>query len=349
MSGLSLDEAIATFLSELERAGVPHNTFLQYRGVLRRLQGDLAGRKFAGLKSSDLAAFLYGPGGITVGRASNTSSSYRSTLNSFLAHGHLMGWSKHPIVAPRPVIRMRATPGAANTPKTVAPTRLPESSLVLLLTRAEHPIMRGMLAVSIGTALRVGDIAKIRLGDVDFHTGEIGVVVSKTGLNDAWPITLDLEDELRRYLHWYTAATGRTAKDDGYLFPGWSPQEGVRTFPVTWVPDPDRKCSYGWARDRLKPLFEACGLEVEPGEAWHLIRRSVARIYFDRMRQDISYDHALRQTAALLGHKSTLTTEGYLGLQVDRLHRDESLKGKRFIGVAAPDNVTDLRRLREPS
>jgi hypothetical protein len=69
----------------------------------------------------------------------------------------------------------------------------------------------------------------------------------------------------------------------------------------------------------------------------------VARIYFDSLRHEISYDHALRQTAALLQHDSVVTTERYLGLDAEVQARDASLKGQRFIGVRALGNVQSLR------
>ncbi|MGW0939128.1 hypothetical protein [Streptomyces sp. NPDC002666] len=70
----------------------------------------------------------------------------------------------------------------------------------------------------------------------------------------------------------------------------------------------------------------------------------MARIYFDRLREQVSYDHALRQTSALLGHLSSNTTERYLGLQAERAARNESLRGRRFIGVAPDATVTPIRR-----
>ncbi|WP_406527413.1 tyrosine-type recombinase/integrase [Streptomyces sp. I8-5] len=340
MSGPTLHEAIKKFERAQRAEHVPEGTVRQYRSVLNRLQTQFPGRQFAGIKTNDLSQFLYGEQGITVGRKPATGTTYRSALNSFFAYGALMGWTKTQTVVPRPVFRTKAVRAKTDP----MPTRLSPSALVLMLERSEHPMMRGMIAVGIGTALRISDILKLKVGDVDFHIGEIAVWVQKTGRFDAMPITVDLEEELRRYLGWLTQETGATGRGPAYLFPGWTRRNAEGTGHLYYVPDATQKCSYPWALKRLNTLYEECGIPVQPKEAWHVIRRSVARIYFDQLRHEISHDHALRQTAALLGHKNTETTERYLGLHAERLARNESLRGKRFIGVTPDATVTPIRR-----
>jgi len=66
-------------------------------------------------------------------------------------------------------------------------------------------------------------------------------------------------------------------------------------------------------------------------EGCHTLRRSVARAYFDGLRTELGYDHALREVAALLHHKSTRTTENYLGVTADKIMRDERMKGQPFL------------------
>ncbi|MFG3137720.1 tyrosine-type recombinase/integrase [Streptomyces sp. NPDC048211] len=336
----SLQEAIQEFQTAQRKENIPRGTIQQYRHVLNRLQARYPGRKFAGIHTQELNDFLYGPAGILVGKKPKTGTCYRSALNSFFAYGYMRGWSRSPLVAPRKVFRSRQ----ARTRHDGLPTRLPESALLLMLERAEHPMLRAMIAVCIGTALRVSDVRKLRCSDVDMDTGELYVWVMKTGRFDAMPITLDLEDELRRYLLWYTRETGQTLKDEGFLFPGWSRRNHSGTGYVYYVPDPVRQCSYSWASERLKVVFEASGVHVEKGEAWHVIRRSVARIYFDRRRTEVSHDHALRETSAFLGHLNQETTERYLGLQAEREARNRNLRGRRFIGVAPDATVTPIRR-----
>ena len=87
----------------------------------------------------------------------------------------------------------------------------------------------------------------------------------------------------------------------------------------------------------------AAGHHIEKGEGGHTLRRSVARAYFDA-RVAASYHGALRETAALLHHASTTTTEIYLGLQSERLGRDKAMRGQRFLtSMVSSENVASMR------
>lgn len=337
-TSLSLHEAVHTYLDALRSEGAPHGTVKQYRSVLLRFSGRYPTRQYRGIKTQDVAPFLYGPDGITTGKASGTGGVYRAALRSFFAYGELMAWGP-PVTVPLPVIRQR------NGRAQARPTRLSAGELHLMLQRcpdtAQGRVLRGMVAVAMNTALRISDIVKIEVQHVDLKTGEIAVWSQKTQRYNPWPITLDLDDELRRYMTWYTATTGVTFADTGsYLFPGWEASQATsRGFVFT--PAPERKPSYTWANGQLQALFKDCDIVTEEREAWHTLRRSVARIYFDSLRDEVSYDHALRQVAVLLDHSSTVTTEKYLGTKAEREAVDKSLRGRRFI--PAPVGVTDLR------
>lgn len=336
MRSMLLHEGVLGYLDAHRRGGSPKGTVSQYKSILLRMCAALPGRHVNGITTVDLAQFLYGPEGITVGKTAATATVYRSAMRSFFAYAQLMGWTKTITVVPNPIIRQR------DHRREALPTRLTAAQMLLMLDTVEHPVMRGMLAVAMNTALRVSDIVKIEMQHLNLLTGDLAVHVQKTGAYDVLPVTLDLDAEFRRYLRWYTDTTGVTVHDSGvFVFPGWegrsvSPLEGF-----TYTPRPERPAQYSWAQTRLNALFVDCGIVVEKGEAWHVIRRSVARIYFDSLRYEISHDHALRQTASLLGHKNTATTERYLGLDAERAARDASLRGQPFL--TAGTNVTPLR------
>ncbi|MFE6846586.1 tyrosine-type recombinase/integrase [Streptomyces sp. NPDC057686] len=309
---------------------VPEGTINQYRSVVNRLVARYPHRQFAGIKEADLQEFLYGEKGILVGKDPKTGTSYRSALNAFFSYGKYRGWIKTELRSPKPPFRER------DTRPEIAPTRLTQDELVSMLDRAEHPVIRGMVAVGISTALRISDIRKLKVSDVDFETGDIYVWVQKTGRFDALPLTLDLEEEMHRYLTWYSREVTPAPDAHAYLFPGWERHNVEGTGHLYYVPDNTAKCSYVWASDKLKSLFEGCGILLEAGEVWHTIRRSVARIYFDRLRDEVSHDHALRETMVFLGHKNQATTEKYLGLQAEVASRNARLKRQRFIGTDRP-------------
>jgi hypothetical protein len=54
------------------------------------------------------------------------------------------------------------------------------------------------------------------------------------------------------------------------------------------------------------------------------------------------HDSALRMTSSLLHHSGTAVTERYLGLQHERLSRDEVLRGRKFL-TAITSEVRPLR------
>lgn len=331
MSKLSLQGAVRLYLVALHENATPLGTVRAYRSVVNRLAKRLPGRAFSTISTADLQRAMFGPGGLSTGVAPHTQDGHRAAVRSLFRYGQAMGWRRDMPAIPEPVIRSGKR--ASSTP----PTRLTADELLLLLGKAEHPILRGMLAVAMNTALRVSDVQKIQLRDVRFATGEVAVVTQKTGLVDALPITLDLADELRTYLLWYTGRTGRTLLDgESFLFPGF-----VHTFDRDEY-EPGRPIGYNWAYLGLRDLYAACGVQVERREGWHVIRRSVARIYFDSLRGDISFDHALRQTSTLLGHKHASQTETYLGLDAEKAARDESLRGKRLIVPSG--NVLPIRQ-----
>lgn len=334
MAGKSIHTATRLYLEMLRHNQAGDSVRKQAASVCNRLCARYRRRQFAGITSPDLKDFLYGPHGISVGMAGITQTGHRTVLRKFFTHGYEAGWRKDLLPIPGPSVSSTKASGP------VTPTlRLTVDELFLLLERSPHPMLRGMLAVAMNTALRVSDVRKIQIRDLT-STG-LAVVILKTGRHDLIPATLDLDEEMHRYLTWYTDTLGVTLRDsDAYLFPGFVQERGRVCYDR--VQSPDHPIGYDWARRRLSALYEACGLDVEPGDSWHTIRRSVARIYFDGLRGEISRDHALRQTAALLGHRSTMTTEVYLGVEAEKEARDESLRGKRFLIPSG--NVTPLRR-----
>ncbi|WP_432112895.1 tyrosine-type recombinase/integrase [Streptomyces sp. S1] len=335
----SIHEAVTKFVEAQKAHGVPSGTVRQYRLVNLRLAARYHGRQVAGIREDDLADFLYGDAGILVGKDPKTGTSYRSAINALFRYARFRKWVRKEIVCPKPPFRDR------KPHRDIAPTRLKEGELITLIERAEHPILRAMIAVAVSTALRISDICKIKIDEVDFETGDIYVWVQKTGRFDALPLTLDLEEELRRYLLWYTRETGMAAANMTYLFPGWAGRNAEGTGHRYYVPDPAKKCTYMWCTERLKALLLLLGIHLEAGEAWHTIRRSVARIYFERLRNEVSHDHALRETMVFLGHKNMETTERYLGLKAETEARNTRLRHRRFIGG---DSVSLALVEREP-
>lgn len=335
----SLHAAVIEYLDDMTAQGMKHGTLTVRRSVLLRLCKHHPDRKLRSLTAGDLYRFLYGANGIARNRSGITASCQRNSLKRFLEYAKLMAWIKEAPDVPLPHVPSQRS---VKSP----PTRLTEGQLLLLLDTAEpNPRLWGMLAVAMNTGLRISDVLKIRMGDLNFQAGSLAVWVQKTEKYDAMPVTLNLDEALRSYLLWYTQETGATLADvDAYLFPGFAYAHGTgRKGWPGWKATTGRPPTYAWAHLKIKELLAETGIPVEQREAWHTIRRSVARIYFDRLRDQVSRDHALRQTSALLGHTKASTTETYLGMSAEVEARDESMRGKRFLGNGDVGNTSVSR------
>ena len=83
-------------------------------------------------------------------------------------------------------------------------------------------------------------------------------------------------------------------------------------------------------------------------EGGHTLRRSGARAYYDELCED-GYDGALRRVQSMLDHSTTIVTEGYLGLGLDKEARNKALKGQPMFRrhAAAAAAVTSLADYRD--
>ena len=82
----------------------------------------------------------------------------------------------------------------------------------------------------------------------------------------------------------------------------------------------------------------------DKGSGEHTLRSSGARALFQRLREE-GYDGALRRVSAMLGHKSVLMTERYLGLQLEKTQRNELLAGQVMFPDMASGKIVNLREV----
>lgn len=231
--------------------------------------------------------------------------------------------------------------------------RLTPHQLLSLLETTSCPRNRCMLAVGMNLALRASELTALKLADVDLANGLLHVSVTKSGTDDLMPISSDLDVELRRWMTSYTESSmrfkGFVLSPEHYLFPA---QESSRLGrredgqqvrrPGPWKPEVRQSHP---ARVVQKALL-GIGIEIEPGEGFHTLRRSAGRAFFDSVVRE-GHDQALRMTSAYLHHASTVTTEGYLGLRHEKVLRDQVLKGRPFLSALSP--AADVIPLRPSS
>lgn len=219
--------------------------------------------------------------------------------------------------------------------------RLPAGELLQMLEDAKHPRDRGILAMGMNTGLRSSELTGLPLGAIDLERSEFFVYITKTQVTDYMPITLDLDGELRRWLAYYQSQCG-PLQSHWFAFPAKGPDRFVsRGHTTSGQLRPSVKFAHAHRVVQRSLLDLGYTEQQTEHEGFHTLRRSVARLYFDSLTAQ-GYDSALRQTSALLHHSSTLTTEIYLGLDMERAQRDVKLKGMPFLTAMVPQ-VANLR------
>ncbi len=324
----TIAQAATEFLAA-RQPKIGKDTFYHYKSVLRMISDHIGPDRRMGLiRPSDVEGWFIQL--IEEDKEPGTYNAYRVKINVFHRWSVERGYTKHEWL------------------KDVEPEKLfrkdwlqldPDQILALIKTEGHHPRDRVLLAIAANTALRINEIIKLRVKDLDLWNQKLRVKVSKQRSRreriEYPPLTADLMEELGVWLDYYEKSVGpldpnwylAPAKSRDYL----SYDRTVRRYhansgslrPTNMIQQP---------APLARKSFQRAGLVVPEGQAWHVLRRSVARIYFDsEMDEGATYAHALRRTAALLNHSSTATTEKYLGLDVDRAALSADLAGKPFL------------------
>jgi integrase len=207
--------------------------------------------------------------------------------------------------------------------------------LQALLDVTTHPRDRAFIAVGIFTFLRASEIVLLRISDIDFERNELRVYRVKTKQQDRLPICLELQIELAAWLQHYQAEQGEL-DPDWFLLPSHGPNEmrgiqGKRALEPTGRPGrlrPTQKI--GRPQRIVKQAMDRLGIDKH-GDGCHVLRRSGARALYEQLR-DMGHDGAARRVQSMLGHASLVMTEKYLGLNHERMQRNEALAGKSMLG-----------------
>lgn len=348
-----LHEAVEDYL-RYRKAKYSATTVANESYVLRRFAAWVGDIQLRHLRAERVADWFYGKHGLMdrhvtrdgVHREPITPSThnfYRSRLASFFRFALWRGWIKDDLL--REVDPMRAPKRQRLQP--------PPHRLLALLEEAENDRDRAYLATAMFTGLRTSEITRMRVGDVNLAGGVIAIVRSKSDEEDVANITVELDQELRTWFRSYAVSLARPLDAEDFLFPG---RQGSRfvyrkgesgTLVKTrtkarWLPQ--RAMTH--AERVVQAALAALGYPTK-GEGTHTLRRASARAFFDSMADDVGYDAALRTVSAFLGHASSATTEGYLGLSSEKKRRDQALRGKPFLStMVEQQGVIPIRRKR---
>jgi len=209
--------------------------------------------------------------------------------------------------------------------------RVDRESIRDLIEGADSPRERILLAVGLNLCLRISEVSDLRIRDIDLNARRVSVRVFKTGVVDNMPMTQELEKELRRYITWYTLQVGEL-KPDYYLIPStWQEKKLMPHKPMSRP------------ADAIKRNLQRIGWDDVRGEGGHTLRRTGARWILMSLESE-GEERAMRVVQQLLHHKTLSQTEHYLGITVDKEHRDRVLTGTRWYTAEDDENVINLRR-----
>jgi len=208
---------------------------------------------------------------------------------------------------------------------------LTADELIVAIEDAANPRNRFALALLANTAGRAKEICRINVGHLDLDNDMMYYQPVKGGQTDRMPITAELRQEIGRWLPAYSRLYGGQLTEGMPLVPGihagnWGHKRVVRLT--------GRRASPNALGHAAQAMLRGLGYTdaQREREGTHTIRRSVARLAFDAAAESGSgYSHALAEVAALLHHKSTVTTERYIGLTPGRVARDTRMKGQPFL------------------
>lgn len=213
------------------------------------------------------------------------------------------------------------------------------------------PRDRALIALLLYTLMRDGEVASLRICDLDLQNGWLSATIHKSRMEDRIPICSELDAEMRRWLEHFTSVVG-------YLDPGFflipprivSPINRKEDGKITGHRSGYRPTARVGATGQIvSPILGSIGVRLKDvdgtptREGSHTIRRSGARALFDQLVKDGGYDHPLRVVQSLLHHASIQDTERYIGLTADKRTRDDMLRG-RIMYQAPNDNVVQLAR-----
>jgi len=334
MAKTYLDDAIRDYLEKRVSERKSKSAIDMDRSALRRLQthtGNIFVENINGKHMNQLFIKLA------------QTNSDRSLCNLHYIYEAFFAWCAKSKRMPRYCDPMegRAVPSFAVEER----RRIPVDYFPTFLDNAKYPWHRMLYSAAFYLLPRVGEIAQIRLEDINLTEKRIRVTVEKqtrgrrTVKTDLMPITRELDIELRRWLPEYADRCGRL-QPKWHLIPNHS-RPNFRAAELSpngrWQPHTQElrplhdmgKKAHVWAQAVMEQIgFETRDADGKPRrEGMHTLRRSGARARFDALRE-LGYDGALRQVQALLHHRNSSMTELYIGMDLDKQARDEALMGE---------------------
>lgn len=275
----------------LSERGLSPRTVVGYQRVAARFLATCSperlvrgnGHGLAGLGGRQIKEFVLADSArLSVGSASNVVTALRSMMRFLYVRGYT------------PTSLADAVPRAAAWRDTGRSRALPAAEVKLLLASCDRRTAAGRRDFAILTmltrlGLRAGEVASLRVDDVDWRAGEI-VVCGKGNRHDRLPLPVDVGQALADYCR-----RGRTSRGDRHLFLlARAPYGGLSATVVSHV------------------VVRACKRAGLAPSGAHRLRHSSATA----MRRAGA---PLVEIGQVLRHRHTVTTAGYAKDDLDAL------------------------------
>jgi integrase/recombinase XerD len=288
-----MDWLVAEFAGYLiSERGLSPQTVAGYRRVAARFLAagcaqqqvrGLPGEGLGGLDGRQIKEFVLADNArLSVGSANNVVTALRSLMGFLYLQGHT------------PTSLADAVPRAAAWRDTGRSRALPPAEVTRLLASCERATAAGLRDFAIVTmltrlGLRAGEVASLRVDDVDWRAGEI-TVAGKGNRHDRLPLPVDVGQALAEYCR-----DGRASRGDRHLFVQVrAPYGGLSATAVSHVVV--RACR----RAGLAP----CGAHRLRHSSATAMRRAGAPLF---------------EIGQVLRHRHTVTTAGYAKDDLDAL------------------------------
>lgn len=280
-----VEEFVGYLLSE---RGLSPRTVVWYRRVAARFLATCSaeqqqGRVLTGLSGAGVNEFVLAEcARLSVGSANNVVTALRSLMNFLYLRGYT------------PTSLADAVPHAAAWRDTGRSRALPAADVKRLLDSCDRRIAAGrrdfaILTMLVRLGLRAGEVASLRVEDVDWRAGEI-VVCGKGNRHDRLPLPVDVGQAVADYCR-----RGRVSRGDRRLFVlVRAPYTGLSASVVSHV------------------VVRACQRAGLARSGAHRLRHSSAT----GMRRAGA---PLFEIGQVLRHRHTVTTAGYAADDLDAL------------------------------
>ncbi len=214
--------------------------------------------------------------------------------------------------------------------------QLSAAQVVHMIETCENPWERWVLALGSQTLGRDSELLNRKIQHMHLDRGQLDWYRQKTTDLDKLPVTQPLATEYQRWLYEYQRKCGS-------IQPDWPLVPRRTGRPGRWGYETDASPARGLAQIVQRHASRVAGLPQEAlkGQGVHILRRSMARALYERLR-DEGHAEPLRVVQALLGHADGKTTRRYIGLKPDREERDKLLVGSDLLWVER-GNVVQLR------